>query len=243
MTGLAPVRDVLAATGPVFLDFDGPITNLFIDGRNQAIADHMRTAIDGLGLRLDEPTRSTPDPLIVLRWAYRHATPDQFATIEHTCIQGEIDATTVSAPTPGAHRFIQTCRDTGRPLVILTNNIGQAVNAYLDRHHLSQLVTGIAARIPGRPDLMKPHRALVDQAMTFVRVPPERIAFVGDSLTDLQVARGTGLQFIGFAKHPRRGQELLDAGSEATFDRMHDLADTARALGHVAHLAGSRPLH
>ena len=62
----------------------------------------------------------------------------------------------------------------------------------------------MVGRVPGDPTLMKTHRHLVDQALTLVDVPANRIAFIGDSLTDINVGRLTGLRTIGFAKRPGR---------------------------------------
>lgn len=243
MTGQNSVRDVLAATGPIFLDFDGPVTNLFIEGRNQAIADKMRAVIDEMGVSMSPEAADTPDPLLVLRWAYRQTEPKQFRRIEDACIHGEVAAIEATRPTEGAHDFIHACREAERPLVILSNNTPEAIAAYLDRHHLTDLVAGVVGRITGQPELMKPHPALVDQALQLVNTSPTRVAFIGDSLTDLYVARDTGLRFIGFAKNPRRGHELADAGSEAVIDQMQDIADIVRELATSAQPAVQPVLH
>ena len=39
------LEQVLAETWPVMLDFDGPVTYLFINGRNRMVADQMRQAL------------------------------------------------------------------------------------------------------------------------------------------------------------------------------------------------------
>src|SRR6478735_4123108 len=77
-----------------------------------------------------------------------------------------------------------------------------SIAAYLDRHHLTDLLAGVVGRIYGKPELMKPHPALVHQALELVHASATQVAFIGDSLTDLYVARDTGLRFIGFAKTP-----------------------------------------
>lgn len=244
MTSNDQVRAILAATQHVFLDFDGPVTNLFIDGRNQAIADKMRAVIAHMDVPMDPEIGKTPDPLLVLRWwANQETTPEQFATIEDTCVDGEVAATEASRPTDGAHDFIRACHDTDRALVILSNNTPDAITAYLNRHHLTDMITDIVGRIHGRPDLMKPHPALVNQALRIVHTDAARVAFIGDSLTDLYVARNTALRFIGFAKNPRRGRELSDAGSEAVVSHMQDLADTVRDLAASTHPADQPVLH
>lgn len=218
------IATIFAETEAVFLDFDGPVTDLFINGRNQAIADQMRAVLSDLGVNLHEPAASTKDPLAVLRWTAEHCTPSQLRTVEHACIDGETQATSVSAPSRGSHAFILACHQDARPLVILSNNAPRAITNYLKRHHLDHVVAGIVGRIVGRPDLMKPHQALVDQALSLVQMSAIHVAFIGDSLTDAEVAERTGLRFIGYAKTTRRGAQLADAGHAVQTDNMATLA-------------------
>ncbi len=65
---------------------------------------------------------------------------------------------------------MRACRDTGRPVVIVSNNAPGAVSAYLARHALGDLVKAIMARPEHRPDLMKPHPELVHRALRLL--PP-----------------------------------------------------------------------
>ena len=119
-TQTGPVAAVLATTGPVFLDFDGPVTGLFLHGRAAAIADRIRATLAAHGC--DGTPPATTDPLAVLRWARQHCTPTQYAEAEQASIQGEVAAAEVTEPTTGAHDFLTACADIGRPVVILSNN-------------------------------------------------------------------------------------------------------------------------
>ena len=47
---------------------------------------------------------------------------------------------------------------------------------------------------------------------------------IGDSVTDINVCAETGVHSIGFAKNPKRGEELVRAGADALVDSMSDLA-------------------
>ncbi|MBA8793907.1 phosphoglycolate phosphatase [Friedmanniella endophytica] len=222
MTTSTPA-EVLARTGPIFLDFDGPVTHLFVDGRNKAIADRMRAVLAQLGEPATDQAATTDDPLAVLRCSYANRNSETFGAVEAECIAGEVDTVAVTEPTPGAHDFIRACRKAGRPLVILSNNAPNAIAAYLDRFELHDYFAGIVARDPGNPDLMKPHRHLVDVALSLVDVPATTVAFIGDSITDVQVATITGLRMIGFGKNPQRATELDSAGAEALALTMQDL--------------------
>ena len=227
MTDLTTARTdaatVLREAGPVFLDFDGPVTGLFLDGRAEAIAERIRASLAGHDVRR---LPMTSDPLAVLRWARQHCDAIVYAEAEQTSIQGEVAAAEVTEPTEGAHDFLAACHAAHRPAVILSNNAPEAIGTYLDRHQLRGQVLAVVGRRFGYPELMKPHRALVDQALAIVGQSAERCVFVGDSLTDLEAATTTGLRFIGYGKSPRRSDELRAAGAEAVIEHMGDLAIT-----------------
>lgn len=224
--------DVFAETTAVFLDFDGPVTHLFIDGRNQAIADSMRAVLRDHGEPASDVAATTHDPLIVLRWAYANCTADTFRAVEQACIDGEVKAAGVSEPTPGSTIFIRACHAAGRPLVIVSNNAPEAIQAFLERFRLLDQVDAIVGRERGNPELMKPNRYLIDQALKFTQQVPTQVAFIGDSITDVEAGDLTGLRTIGFAKNPRRGNELSAAGVEAITETVAGLADDLLPIGH-----------
>jgi hypothetical protein len=73
------LEQVLAETWLVMLDFDGPVTYLFIKGRNRIVANHMRQAL-AAGFDIPVGLRDTPDPLVILRWTALH-THDSIAAL------------------------------------------------------------------------------------------------------------------------------------------------------------------
>jgi HAD superfamily hydrolase (TIGR01509 family) len=123
---------------------------------------------------------------------------------------------------------MRACRKAGRPIVVVSNNAPEAITAYLARHELLDLVQAVMGRPEHRPDLMKPHPELIHRALRLLDEPPGRCVFVGDSITDVQVSRRTGVACIGYAKTPQRGRELQDAGADALVSSMDDLADAIR---------------
>ena len=64
-------EQVLAETPLVMLDLDGPVTYLFINGRNRIVANQMRQALPA-GFDIPVDLRDTPDPLVILRWTALH---------------------------------------------------------------------------------------------------------------------------------------------------------------------------
>ena len=129
---------------------------------------------------------------------------------------------------------LKRCQVAARPVVILSNNTAEAIGTYLDRHQLRGQVLAVVGRRFGQPKLMKPHPALVEEALAVVGAPAPACAFTGDSLTDLEAAQATGLQFIGYGKTRRRIQELREAGAVAIVDQMSDLTAAVHAI-HALH--------
>jgi hypothetical protein len=90
--------------------------------------------------------------------------------------------------------------------VIVSNNAEPAIEAFLDHHDLRHLVHAVIGRVPGRPELMKPHPDSVLRALDILDRPPAQCVLIGDSVTDIGVSRATGLRSIGYAKTPHPQQ-------------------------------------
>ena len=112
--------------------------------------------------------------------------------------------------------------------MIVSNNAEPAIEAFLDHHDLRHLVHTIIGRVPGRPELMKPHPDSVLRALDILDRPPAQCVLIGDPVTDIEVSRATGLRSIGYAKTPTRGNEPHLAGADAITDLNHALAEHVR---------------
>ncbi len=220
---------VVANTWPILLDFDGPVTYFFINGRNQRLASQLRKVLDEAQVMLPREVTTTLDPLAVLRWAALHTPSKVSRAVDAACVAGEYQCADESEPTVGAIDFLQACREAGRPVLIVSNNAPGPIAQFLDRYHLDHLVGRVIGRAPGRPDLMKPDPHMIDEAISILDQPVDRCVLIGDSITDIEVAQRTGARSIGYAKHQRRGEELATAGADALITQMSDLAGTIRA--------------
>jgi phosphoglycolate phosphatase len=225
------LQDLVANTWPVFLDFDGPVARLMPAPRNWEIADAMRSELRKDDITLPADIVSTADPLELLRYGYEHMDDQMFKEIEQVCIAGEVAAAEECQPTDGAHATIAACATVGRPLVVLSNNAPAAIETYLRRYDLGHHVLDVVGRPPGRPDLMKPHPALVYHALAAVNEAAERCVFVGDSVSDIEVSRRTGLRSLGYAKTSLRGEELAAAGADAITETMTAVAAAIVGIG------------
>jgi phosphoglycolate phosphatase len=91
--------EVVTETWPVLLDFDGPVTHLFIDGRNRRVADQIEDVLVEAGVRLPVEIHETVDPLMVLAWSALHAPEGIKEAAELACVAGEFRCVAESTPT------------------------------------------------------------------------------------------------------------------------------------------------
>jgi phosphoglycolate phosphatase len=194
------------------------------------VANQMRQALPP-DLDIPPELRDTPDPLVILRWTALHTTPDIAAHIDQASTAGEVAAVAASEPTHGARELLESCADVGRPVVVVSNNAEQAIKAFLKRFDVYNQVQAVVARIPGHPELMRPHPSSIERALDFLLWPASQCVLIGDSVTDIQVSHTTGVRCIGFAKHPARGRELHPAHVDAVTHSIADLADQVRNAG------------
>src|SRR6266498_897739 len=93
---------ILAKTGPILFDFDGPVCSIFAGYPARAVAAELRSLLTDLGVELSESIRAEQDPLEVLRWTGTLGRPDLTRAVEDKLRQAEVRATTTAAPTPYA---------------------------------------------------------------------------------------------------------------------------------------------
>lgn len=213
---------LLSESAAVLLDFDGPVTPLMPAPVNLHAADTARRALSVQGVVPPRDIATTSDHLAVLRWAGTHA-PSALADVENACTAAEIDSAQTCVPTPGAHALLAGLHAGGIPVVIVSNNAVEAIHAYLERHRLTAYVRDVVGRPYLRPDLMKPDPDIIQRALNIARTSAQRAVLIGDSVSDIEVARATGVRSIGYAKTERRGVELHEVGADAVTASMEAL--------------------
>lgn len=217
---------VLGSARALLLDFDGPVTPLMPAPANLHAADAGRAALAVHGLDASE-IRTTSDHLAVIRWAGAHA-PEALPDVEAACHAAEVEAARSCSPTPGAHELLRALDANNVPVVIVTNNAADAARTYLERWDLTRYVRDIVGRPDHRPDLMKPHPHTIDLALQITATEPAATVLIGDSVSDIEVARAVGVRSIGYAKNPRRGAELREARADAITDSISNLVAVSR---------------
>ncbi|MFE7509247.1 HAD family hydrolase [Promicromonospora sp. NPDC057488] len=220
---------LLRESTAVLLDFDGPVTPLMPAPANMHAADAAREALSAHGITPPDDIATTSDHLALVRWAGAHA-PYALADVDDACTIAETNSALTCTPTPGAHGLLAALHAAGVPVVIVSNNDAFAIGNYLQRHALTTQVRDVIGRPFMRPDLMKPHPHTVERALTIVASSASDTVLIGDSVSDIQVARATGLRSIGYAKTRRRGDELREAGADALTEDIADLAGSVRQI-------------
>jgi HAD superfamily hydrolase (TIGR01509 family) len=223
------VAEVLAETGPILLDFDGPVCTLFATLPAGTVAAQLRQALTDHGATLPPDVAEQADPLEVLRYTATLDNPQLTARIDDQLRHAEQQATASATPTPYAREVIVAAHHAGRPLAIVSNNSEPAIRAYLAAHRIAGYIGHVIGRAYAEPALMKPHPWPVLTAITALAAQPAACVLLGDSPRDIQAAHAAGARTIGYANKPGKAERLAHAGAEA-------LAEGTTGMGHLARL-------
>ncbi len=224
------VARLLADSGCLLLDFDGPVCSIFAAYQATAIAAELRRMLphDSAGDLLGGVSE-TLDPLEVLRWASANA-PAAVCVIEDALRAAELQAAAGAAPTAYAGEVMAAAKRAHRPVAIVSNNSAPAIHGYLAAHRLDQYVTAVIGRRRYQPELMKPDPYSVLMALERLGCEPSRALLIGDSLADITAAHEAGVRVIGLANRLGKKDEFTAAGADVI---VPDMADIAVALSKV----------
>ena len=222
------LASILATTGPVLLDFDGPVCAMYPGDLNRRACDTLRQQLRDSGVQVPPELAGERDPLAILRHAGHLDEPDLAAALDKTLTTIESEAAHAAPATRGAADFMRACAEALRPIVIVSNNAAEAIQTYLDLHSLHHLAPTVIGRAHGRPDLMKPHPHAVIEALQVLAHAASECLMVGDSVTDIEVSHAIGLRSVAYVKAPDRWERLLAAQADAYVESMGDLADAVR---------------
>jgi beta-phosphoglucomutase-like phosphatase (HAD superfamily) len=226
----ARLLEVLAATGPVLLDFDGPVCRVYSGDLNVQAAEALRDLLRKDGVRLPHEVEQTHDPLEVLRYTGELERQPLLDQVEQALTDIEVEAVTEAPGTDGAVDFLHACAESNRPLVIVSNNAAEAIERYLRTHDLAYLVRAVVGRSHAKPQEMKPHPRPVRHALDHLTVPPHEALLIGDSVSDLQVGEHAGVRTVAYANRPSKVARMRAQSPDALVDSMTLLANALRFL-------------
>lgn len=219
--------NVIRHARAVLLDFDGPVCDAFAGYPAPQVAQDMLAHSQNAGVPISEEAGAETDPMEVLRYLFQVA-PERHSESERMLREAEVISVASAAPTPGAVEFMEACKETGRPLMVVSNNSPEAVTAFLEAHGLTGLVDGIFGRSTESPELMKPHPHILELAFKELPFGPGKCLMVGDSVTDIEVSKAVGVPAVGYANRPNKVGIFRRLGSEVIVDNMTTLAYATR---------------
>lgn len=217
------------------LDFDGPVCSAFAGYPAPQVARDMLARSCEAGVVISAEAGAETDPMEVLRYLFEVASERQSES-ERLLREAEVLSVKEAAPTYGAVDFMKACKETRRPLVVVSNNSPEAVAAFLERHGLAELVDGVFGRSRVSPELMKPHPHLLELALKELSADADDCLMVGDSVTDIEVAKAVGMPVVGYANRPGKAECFHSLESDAVTEDMGALAREIRAAGPLGEL-------
>jgi HAD superfamily hydrolase (TIGR01509 family) len=223
MTASPDLVRLLAETGPILLDFDGPVCSIFANYPAPNVADNLRALLAGRNIRMPDAIVGETDPLEVLRWTATLGKPELTRDVEDALRADELRAASSATPTPYAREVIVAARQAGRSVVIVSNNSDPAIAEYLTAHRLT-CVSPVIGRVYAEPDRMKPSPEPILRAVIALDAKPKHCVLVGDSLTDITGSRAAGVRVIGYANKPPKIESFTKAGADFVVTSMAEVA-------------------
>jgi HAD superfamily hydrolase (TIGR01549 family) len=219
------VADLLARSGPLLLDFDGPLCSIFAGYPARVVAGELVALIGDSGVSVPAEVAEERDPLEVLRWVGRAGNQRLVMAVEDALCAAEARAVATAEPTPYGREVMVGARQLGLPVAVVSNNSAGAVASYLAARRLDSHVHTIVGRAYGDPTRMKPNPDPILRAASTLGVDPAQCVLIGDSLADIDGGRAAGVPVIGYANRPWKIDRFAAAGADVVVTSMGDVAD------------------
>ncbi|EME60577.1 Haloacid dehalogenase domain-containing protein hydrolase [Amycolatopsis decaplanina DSM 44594] len=213
------MKELLQEKDHVFLDFDGPVCDVFARLPAGEVADRLKRLVEP---GLPAEVNASADPFDVLRYA-ASCGPNAAHIVERQLSRLEGEAVALISPAPGVEEVLREWRAQGFTVTIVSNNSVEAIRSFLGLHELAEHVRGISARTTSDPARLKPQPALLDAAVKALGTSPRRCVMVGDSIADVLAARAADVASIALAKTPSKRRALAALGPDALVGDLADL--------------------
>jgi len=227
MTG-TKLRQIIAATRHLLLDFDGPVCSIFAGTPAAVVARQLRDSLTAAGFTLPSEAQDQDDPLEVFR-AVARTSDDAAIVAQHVLTALEVRAVKTAQPTHGSADLIITAHRTGRSVTIVSNNSGDAITAYLTDHRLTDYIKAVVARDDHDQDRMKPSPYRVREAVGMLGGEVGECAFIGDTPTDVLAGHLAGVPVIGYANKPGKVEALARVQAAAVTTSLAEITTALRA--------------
>lgn len=130
-------------------------------------------------------------------------------------------------PYEGIVQLLNDLQAAGVSLAVASNKF-QAGTGELIHRFFPEI--GWVAVYGQRPDVpLKPDPAVVEEILSGVNIPRERILYVGDSGVDIETAHRAGIKAVGVTWGFRSRSELEAAGADRIVDRAEEILSLCQA--------------
>ncbi len=123
---------------------------------------------------------------------------------------------------PGVKELVERLHDGDIDLAIATNKSQQSLQRDIQHSGLENFFK--VTRSAGQT-LPKPNPQMLEEILTIFNVNPDEALMVGDSVTDIEMARSIGVDAVGMDFYHQQDGALRSAGALAVFDNYQELAD------------------
>lgn len=121
---------------------------------------------------------------------------------------------------PGARELLEALAQAGCKLAIATNKRDTALQRDLTATQLNDLIQVTRSADQTEP---KPSPQMLEEILMHFNVTASEVVMIGDSETDMQMARAIGVDAIGIDTTSQHAQSLSLAGAQAVFSNYADL--------------------
>jgi HAD superfamily hydrolase (TIGR01549 family) len=204
------LSELIHSTNLILLDFDGPVCSIFHEKSANAISIEMRTELTKQGLEIPSAARTTQDPMRVLSAISIQSIHGQ-KVAEKLLADAELSNAQNARMTAGVESLLDAAQAADKPVIIVSNNSGIAIELYLTKHDLTQYISHIIGRDPHDAQLMKPNPHLIFKALKLGNTPAAKAIMIGDSLTDITAGNTAGVPVIAYANKPHKIQPMRSA--------------------------------
>ncbi|KTC86010.1 MULTISPECIES: HAD family hydrolase [Legionella] len=159
--------------------------------------------------------------VLALKKSFPHLNEEQQEQLLLAVHQSLVSRTTEVYLIPGAREIAERLQHAGIDIGIATNKGHQSLQRVLQASGLDQLfkVTRSAGQTPA-----KPCPQMLEEIMDTYGVNAKETLMVGDSVSDIEMAKSIAVDAIGVDFYHQQEAALLNAGALAVFDDYQQLA-------------------
>lgn len=137
----------------------------------------------------------------------------------------ELETCATAEPFPGVVEALTALKENGYRVGIVTRNCRVGVASVTSRHHIPHDLLSTRDDVT----LVKPDPAHLSEALRLLGADPRRAVMIGDHVTDIEGAEGTGAMTFGVLTQKTTREQFEQVGADAVFD---DVPSAVAAIIH-----------